>query len=508
MEKVKDKARAGADEKLGPLRAKIDNLTEMAKKERAFLAPIRRLPVEVITEIITYDLASNHFHSDWRRKRQIAAVCRAWRSIILGAATLWTNIDSRNWDCTESSLKTLKRRLELSGSVGLHVSLYYYVWKDKVDIILEHFKVLAQAGVHRWRSLRVKHQFLPSTQPSPLLGIFSGKVSSLRSLEILDTRRAEGERDVFEPLYALIAETAPRLESFEFYGCQQVPDGFMKSAMFYNLKSLSSNQVVAADIMSKTNGLTSVQIYNSSRDQVKPFNLPRTVYICDITFAELSECNLDRVQDLNIGLLTSGKNRRNGGGDSDSSYDDQDGIHPSIATPAQFRSLHSLQVTYYDEHPLKWMFHIAAPILFHLIVKTGSGAARRSISTIQDVFVTRRNNLRIAPTNFDLQMDLSPASVIHIMDKWSQLVYLTISWTKNFSWNGFKKSMCRKKNLPCPNLRELRIGGPSDLGEDAIKDWREAATEILKYRKGKYPLELISLQKQYSNRSIVAISDV
>jgi hypothetical protein len=73
----------------------------------------------------------------------------------------------------------------LAGSLHLNISLDYHERKYAEDSDLGHFKILAQAGVHRWRSLTVKTGTYSADNPNPLLGIFAGRVSSLRSLKIL-----------------------------------------------------------------------------------------------------------------------------------------------------------------------------------------------------------------------------------------------------------------------------------------------------------------------------------
>jgi hypothetical protein len=217
----------------------LDNLEERIKREKAFLAPIRGLPIEVVTKIIKYDLDSVYYDDLWRRW-QIATVCKIWRTIIVGTVSFWQDIGSGWWHSSERSLRTLRRRLQLSGSINLNVSLHYVSCGDKERLYLKHFKILAQAGIHRWRSLTLSSRLVSPENLDSLLGIFTGKVSSLRSLEIQDEVEHQGHRDVFEPLYALIIETAPSLESFKCY-TQSLPAGLMEFGIFRCLKTLNSD---------------------------------------------------------------------------------------------------------------------------------------------------------------------------------------------------------------------------------------------------------------------------
>jgi hypothetical protein len=505
MKKAKDEARATAARRRGPMKAKLDKLGEQVKKEKAFLAPIRKLPIEVVTEIIAYDLDPSNYSYEIYRRWQIATVCKKWRAIIINTATFWKDINSDKWVSSERSLKTLKRRLELSGSVGLNVSLHYRTWEDDEENHLKHFNALAQAGLHRWHSLTVRVLGGRRSQPNPLLGIFSGKVSSLRTLKIQDERWESSQQNVFEPLYSLVATTAPCLESFDYHN-YSLPTGFIESGMFRSLKSLFSTPVVVADIMRQTNAVADIDADSGiPRQEYKPFNAPHTVALRGpMAFSDLSGCNLNGVQDLTI---DSYYHSRNSDGTYGGSYDD---ASSSIA-PLRFQNLRTLRLSSSDNRILQWILNTTAPNLSRLSIK-GENCEKVSDTApmIQDIFVKEQSRVHIAPTHFNLEATISFASLIQIMDAWPQLVHLDFSFTGKFPWGGLAKSMCRKKNALCPNLQVLRVRGPSNPKEAVIKAWREAANTIFKSRKGKYPLEKISLDGQWhrDKHYVITVSDL
>jgi hypothetical protein len=152
-------------------------------------------------------------------KQQIASVCKYWKEIIMKTPTFWRDITIGSGSNAPGSLKHLKRALELSGTITLVVSLYWYPKdEDSRYHLLEHFKALDDAGIHRWQSLRLSRGAIPTSQPNPISDIFMGNFSSLRLLAIYRDYPPPNEQNIFEPIYRLIAETCPGLHHFSFSG--------------------------------------------------------------------------------------------------------------------------------------------------------------------------------------------------------------------------------------------------------------------------------------------------
>uniref|UniRef100_D8QBL0 F-box domain-containing protein n=1 Tax=Schizophyllum commune (strain H4-8 / FGSC 9210) TaxID=578458 RepID=D8QBL0_SCHCM len=82
---------------LSVLRGKLSGQLEL---NQALLAPVRRLPNEILFKIFTYYAHPIGFFTPFLITRTVACVSRAWRAAARGTPGLWTSISSRTADMT------------------------------------------------------------------------------------------------------------------------------------------------------------------------------------------------------------------------------------------------------------------------------------------------------------------------------------------------------------------------------------------------------------------------
>ncbi|KAI5897237.1 uncharacterized protein SCHCODRAFT_02616969 [Schizophyllum commune H4-8] len=134
-------------------------ITQQRQLNRALLAPVRRLPREILSEIFLFAATfSSRIDSPSvfpvHRKYPFAAVCRMWRSVALSTPDLWTDIRlTRNEK--PGSLKLLERDLRLTKARPLHVQLVQGAG-EYWDATPRACYDLVLAQQHRWRSLRLE----------------------------------------------------------------------------------------------------------------------------------------------------------------------------------------------------------------------------------------------------------------------------------------------------------------------------------------------------------------
>ncbi|KAJ7654328.1 hypothetical protein B0H17DRAFT_864853, partial [Mycena rosella] len=79
---------------LAPLIRKRDELTEFIDSHLALVSPARRLPDDIIREIFTATLPSDHQPKMTSRESPllISRICSGWRSLALSMPRLWASL--------------------------------------------------------------------------------------------------------------------------------------------------------------------------------------------------------------------------------------------------------------------------------------------------------------------------------------------------------------------------------------------------------------------------------
>ncbi|KAL1702783.1 hypothetical protein EV121DRAFT_293023 [Schizophyllum commune] len=208
----------------------LDRTTQQRQLNRALLAPVRRLPREILSEIFLFAAASSsrlESRSAYpvHRKYAFATVCRMWRSVALNTPDLWVDIRlTRNEK--PGALKLLERDLRLAKTRPLHVQLVQGAG-EYWDAASKACYNLVFEQQHRWRSLRLQRprEAVPPRAVAP-------RKMELLSLEML---RAEIDMTDIYLVKQSITETvqlfrtlvvAPRLRSVELTFSGHLPYEF------------------------------------------------------------------------------------------------------------------------------------------------------------------------------------------------------------------------------------------------------------------------------------------
>ena len=148
----------------------------------SFLAPIQRLPVEILAEIF---LLSRDCHL--RPPLHLMHVCRRWRATMLNTPRIWVNLRLRTW----TKMDEVRVALERTGASPLDV---------EIDTGMDVFKMvdtdklkryagleLATTEAKRWRNLTITSfptQLDINTHYKPEKPVFSGPMNALQSFKL------------------------------------------------------------------------------------------------------------------------------------------------------------------------------------------------------------------------------------------------------------------------------------------------------------------------------------
>ncbi|EJD35995.1 hypothetical protein AURDEDRAFT_117184, partial [Auricularia subglabra TFB-10046 SS5] len=76
---------------ISALRSKIGKIHEAIAANEAYIAPVRRLPFEVLGEVVT--LVATDPHAPAQVLRDLASICQTWRKATLRTPRAWTKVD-------------------------------------------------------------------------------------------------------------------------------------------------------------------------------------------------------------------------------------------------------------------------------------------------------------------------------------------------------------------------------------------------------------------------------
>lgn len=142
-------AQAGVQVEVEDLQQRISFLEKENNKSQSFLAPIRRLPTELLAEIFAIAVThhrQNPFH--------MICVCRSWRATILGMARMWSHLKLRPSTAPEYVEFVVERTKQVPLEVeintnGITPSSHGFIGAGE----LYKGMVLALKTMPRWRAL-------------------------------------------------------------------------------------------------------------------------------------------------------------------------------------------------------------------------------------------------------------------------------------------------------------------------------------------------------------------
>ncbi|KAL0064146.1 hypothetical protein AAF712_008868 [Marasmius tenuissimus] len=141
------------------LEARQTGLKKAMEKYRSLLAPIRRLPSEVLLEIFSCFCEESYIVEDMVPEAQkLSSVCRHWREIVTSAPGLWSSfyIDftCHRYSVAESYTKITSLFMSRSKTSPLHISMSFPLDEYMVFNVDVTLQLLVNHS-HRWESLEV-----------------------------------------------------------------------------------------------------------------------------------------------------------------------------------------------------------------------------------------------------------------------------------------------------------------------------------------------------------------
>jgi hypothetical protein len=340
---------------------------------------------------------------------------------------------------------------------------------------------VTDAGIHRWRSLRLSGGFKANNRPNPIADIFKGNFSSLHSLTI---NQVHPGPNIFEPIYCLIAETCPGLHHVSF-SPSKIPKSLVRPFIYRNLTSIEAGAVNIAKVRPKfdvPNLYIKYPIYGRGVESFEVFELPHTTTFEQIPMTYLSKCGLDHVEVLTVRKILPDRNED--------------------SKAVRFPNLRTLDIRVNENDHLLWLFFSEAPRLSHL--KIYNFGIPNPHLTIEQVFKAGKDRIGISPTHVDLEVQLTAAMSLRILKHWSQIQDVTLYWDYKINWNGMLLTgLCNTKRREnggkalCPDLEVLRIVMWDKWPQKLINDWLKVARRILKARKKALPLWKITLTSRH-----------
>ena len=162
---------------LDALRRKHQVLSYARKQHTALLSPIRRLPVELLSETFILSLPDDWKDKiyDFRRAVNLpTSVCRYWRNVALSTPRMWNSIGFRLEDRTAQADVDLARTWIVRSRSVASFHLPLVLWQRHSTCSLTscrrcgHWICPALGTRQLWNNIRYAESTSPSTKPSTL----------------------------------------------------------------------------------------------------------------------------------------------------------------------------------------------------------------------------------------------------------------------------------------------------------------------------------------------------
>ncbi|KAL1699046.1 hypothetical protein EV121DRAFT_284378 [Schizophyllum commune] len=139
----------------------------------SILAPVSKLPNEIMTFIFDLALADVRVRDKNFGEPSLARVCRVWRTVALSTPQLWTEVNIPT-DLEPPSKKVISTYMARSGQLPLHIFVDAYMWQcleideDEWKTAARVLRYVAQLSAHRWKRLDITGDFLVFARQDPL----------------------------------------------------------------------------------------------------------------------------------------------------------------------------------------------------------------------------------------------------------------------------------------------------------------------------------------------------
>jgi hypothetical protein len=328
----------------------------------------------------------------------------------------------------------------------------------------ELFKLISKTGIERWRSLQLyNYSYSWRTIDTSLEGIFTGKFLALQSLRISTLAT-----DPFISIYQLIIQSRPPIKQLTIYGLNS--PFFPGSSIFPRVQELNATASAVSQLVPLDN-LKTLRIngrlgHNVSFHKWPP--LPTyTLFEYEITRQQLNALSRQSVREFVVRNLV----------------DDASGVI------IDFPELTSLCITLGGFCSIENIF---APRLTDLQITNDWGNSEKDISDMISFLRERPVNIMLRPTALTLNIPINTTAVLAILQHWSQLQRLTLTFGNEFAWNAaFPNAFTREKSPVCPKLTTLRLIFKIKDFEVKQEQWKETMMSIYLARRNT-PLQTVA----------------
>ena len=167
------------------IQSKVRTLEQENGYAASLLAPIRRLPIEMLSEIFTVAIMVHGCSS-----LRLIRVCRSWRWVLMTMPRIWSTIKVRTWTRTDfiKFLLERTRRVTLDIEIDTESDSGFYIADPSRPYAA--LAMVAKTST-RWRNLTI-HSFpremdLMSSEAIRSLLVFEGPMEALESFRITGT---------------------------------------------------------------------------------------------------------------------------------------------------------------------------------------------------------------------------------------------------------------------------------------------------------------------------------
>ena len=208
-------------EKILSMESELARLSTERDKLRSSVAPIKRLPAELLREIFFSHIELGH------TPLSLSRVCHVWREITLACPDLWSRLsihvgdgNSSNSTIPANYIRCVTPKMAgcfLARSKGHPLSIWIHVYKPNTTLFSRILQVLVEDGIWcRWRSLVLGTFNLGNRDVPPLAFKHTGPIQ-LQQLFIKPLMVSE--YSFFLPLFdAIRTNPTPHLRSIDMKG--------------------------------------------------------------------------------------------------------------------------------------------------------------------------------------------------------------------------------------------------------------------------------------------------
>lgn len=433
-----------------PTRLQLRKLQVRLQLEQAFISSIRKLPDEILVEIFNHSVCSVP-------TRQLALVCRGFRRLLLNTPRLWRKIEAYmvSSDMAEFSRRRLQRRIQLSRSTLLDVTLNFHAPFDSRAQNDCLFELVGDISTDRWQSVTLVAFRRLENGRNPLSGRLKGSFAALRQLSIEYGSGVQAFPSVIE----LLANSRPCIK--DLYVRYHIPSALRNSPAFLQVRRLTARDEEVLQMPR----LTSLQelhvLTENSWNNSETYNyealpvLPSDVHFDSLDRQLLPTLKLENVTRLSIRTLRTEKS----------------------VEVVDLPNVSHLAVPKFSDLRL-----VNAPRLQTVELTLSLTKAARYRESSQVKAMVRDGTLLVRPTTFVARLSMTTEAILRVLQAWSQLEHVSLIW-EEFSWKGnFASALTKRSNLICPNLVSLDLTSryPGDFTSEV---WRPVAERIFQTRK-------------------------